>query len=43
MVNLVIIPCVFAKKKRKRKVYCTACVCECVRVWRGVIYKCQLD
>ena len=41
MVNLVIIPCVFAKKKKK--VYCTACVCECVRVWRGVIYKCQLD
>lgn len=39
MVNLVIIPYVFEKKK----VYCTACVCECVHVWRGMFYKCQLD
>lgn len=38
MVNL-IISCVFEKKK----VYSTACVCECVCVWRKVFFKCQLD
>ena len=27
----------------KKKVYSTACVCECVCVWRKVFYKCQLD
>lgn len=44
MVNLMIIPCAFAKKKC---IFCCVYVCECgwvcVCVWRGVFYKCQLD
>lgn len=43
MVNLMIIPCAFAKKC----IFCCVYVCECgwvcVCVWRGVFYKCQLD